>query len=296
MSNQDRAEIIWRLVKAKHMKYCAKYYNKYNNSGILELPTSQAELDEDDNESFKYHSTLLALGSEQLELFYKDYQIEVLEEYERSHRFNGLEALASAEVFEFYSRAEYWSLGEAAALINERNPKVITHDHIENDNSRTAISKALKGTLELLDRAERIGTLNRLNRPLDLIQWTMLKDIQMPSRLVELTLARGKNFYDIQAENTKLKAEITQLELLLTPKPISEIKQQTEKPIGTRERSTLLKLFIGLALSNYGLDPKSSDQIKATEIKSDLDLKGINFDDGTIRKYLDEAKQLLSDG
>ena len=189
MSNQDRAEIIWRLVKAKHMKYCVKYYNKYNSSGILELPNSQSQLDEDASESFNFHSYLLGLSLDELELLNKDYEAELLEEYERSHRFNGQEALASAEVFEFYSRAEYWSLGEAAALINERNPKVITHDHIERDNSVSAISKALKGTLELLERALDMGTLNRLNRPLDLIQWTTLKDIKMPSRLVELTLA-----------------------------------------------------------------------------------------------------------
>ena len=290
MENQDRARMIWRLIDAKHQKYRRQNYNSPNVESILTLPENIDELAEGTIGSFECHVNLLQLDFSKLQQVHQSYEMEIAKEAERQHDFNRAAAFATPDVIDFFSRAEFWSIGEAAALINERNPKVVTESRIETDNSRYVISKALKVTLELLERARSMGTLNRLNRPLDLIQWTMLKDIQMPSRLVELTLARGKTLYDTKAENKKLKERIAELELLESAQPIEDATQQNKKPIGTRERSTLLKLFIGLCLSNYG----NANQIKVAEIKSDLDLKGINFDDGTIRKYLDEAKELIA--
>lgn len=72
----------------------------------------------------------------------------------------------------------------------------------------------------------------------------------------------------------------------------------TDKGINETERSTMLKLIIGMAIDNYGFDPMASKN-KATgedsgSIKSALDRAGINIDADTICRppnYINELKQ-----
>lgn len=62
-----------------------------------------------------------------------------------------------------------------------------------------------------------------------------------------------------------------------------------EKPLGTTERNTLLKLVIGLAVRGYGYDPKANKSSIPKEIADDLFERGITVSDDTVRKYLKEA-------
>jgi hypothetical protein len=59
----------------------------------------------------------------------------------------------------------------------------------------------------------------------------------------------------------------------------------------------MLKLIIGMAIDVYGYDPKSNRN-RATGDKNGISAKilmssGIDITDDTIRKYLNEAKNLL---
>jgi hypothetical protein len=67
--------------------------------------------------------------------------------------------------------------------------------------------------------------------------------------------------------------------------------------ITSTERSTMLKLIIGMAMDAYGYD-KDKRRNNATgtnkgSIKAGLEKKGILMDDETIRKYLKEAENFL---
>ncbi|MER8460323.1 hypothetical protein NKH24_30380 [Mesorhizobium sp. M1300] len=66
-----------------------------------------------------------------------------------------------------------------------------------------------------------------------------------------------------------------------------------EKSLGARERESLLKLVIGMAIKGYSFDPKNGRTTTAKEISGDLALIGMAMDEDTVRKYLAEAKQLL---
>lgn len=63
--------------------------------------------------------------------------------------------------------------------------------------------------------------------------------------------------------------------------------------VGTRERDSLLKLVIGMAVKGYAFDPKATRSKAATEIRSDLEQLGLSLSDDTIRKYLREGADLL---
>lgn len=71
------------------------------------------------------------------------------------------------------------------------------------------------------------------------------------------------------------------------------ISSSLSDQISERERQTVLKLIIGMAIKGYCFDPAASRNSAASEIVSDLALLGISIDDDTVRKWLKEAAALL---
>jgi hypothetical protein len=73
--------------------------------------------------------------------------------------------------------------------------------------------------------------------------------------------------------------------------------RDTPKEVPEKEKNIMLKLIIGMAIDKYGYNPDSLRN-KATgensgSIKAALDFHGIKIDADTIRKYLNDAKELL---
>ncbi|MTI08704.1 hypothetical protein [Curvivirga aplysinae] len=69
--------------------------------------------------------------------------------------------------------------------------------------------------------------------------------------------------------------------------------KKIEKPLHTREKNTLLKMIIGMAVEQYGYNPKQARSRASSDIVSDLANCGISVDPDTIRKWLKEASDLL---
>lgn len=66
-----------------------------------------------------------------------------------------------------------------------------------------------------------------------------------------------------------------------------KVKQKGEVP--TRERDTLLKLVIGMAMKGYRYDPAAAKSSSTKDIADDLVALGMSVSDDTVRKYLKEA-------
>jgi hypothetical protein len=67
----------------------------------------------------------------------------------------------------------------------------------------------------------------------------------------------------------------------------------SEKSLSTRERDSLLKLIIGMAVVGYGYDPTAARSEQPAEITSDLAAAGVPLDVDTVRKWLKQAVELL---
>jgi hypothetical protein len=91
----------------------------------------------------------------------------------------------------------------------------------------------------------------------------------------------------VVAERNAAEARATQLQ--------SEIGSTNKglKALGTRERESLLKLVIGMAVGGYAYDPRQRRSDKIAEIVGDLERAGVDLDADTVRKWLKEAGQLL---
>lgn len=71
-------------------------------------------------------------------------------------------------------------------------------------------------------------------------------------------------------------------------------KEQTMSgDLKPKERNTLLKLLLGLALTNYEYNPQASKNSTAKDIVNDLSLHGLHVDEDTVRKWLNQSKEFL---
>jgi hypothetical protein len=97
------------------------------------------------------------------------------------------------------------------------------------------------------------------------------------------------------AANTSFKAAYElEMTTAIQSRPDDVIDAATErwlddKPMATRERNTLLKLVIGMAVKGYTHDPVAKKSTAPKEIADDLAELGISIDPDTVRKYLKEA-------
>ncbi len=96
----------------------------------------------------------------------------------------------------------------------------------------------------------------------------------------------------------KMVATAFERENLLLNERVSNLEKATADGVlsgnlGTKERESLLKIVIGMAVAGYSFDPKSSRSPTAKEVSDDLMKLGITLSDDTIRKYLKEGADLL---
>lgn len=73
-----------------------------------------------------------------------------------------------------------------------------------------------------------------------------------------------------------------------------KLKSNDATEIQSRERSTLYKLLIGMAIDGYGYNPDAAKSPFPKELEGVLDRLGISVSDDTIRKKLKEASELLA--
>lgn len=65
------------------------------------------------------------------------------------------------------------------------------------------------------------------------------------------------------------------------------------KELDVRERESLLKLVIGMAVGRYRHELGAKKSVAVTPILQDVERLGLSVSDETVRKYLREAERLL---
>jgi len=159
-----------------------------------------------------------------------------------------------------------WTAEEAAALTLGLSPQTVgrlpdvNHPLIDRFHIlRKIISRAFA--------ANDTGSGEYGIVPADYLTWAKLNEFDVP---------------------TELAAEVARVQTL-TP------KRSSDKPLGTRERDTHLKIILGMAMGGYAYNPTASKSPTVREICDDFDRLGLNLDQETIRRKLKEAAALFGD-
>jgi hypothetical protein len=248
------------------------------------------------------------------------------EREERERFFNQPHAIAD---FAHWSKATYWTLDEATALSFGKAPGVVNWENLKPYVSSSPFAQRYARLRDLAFRAEKFGQLYDPVLPGIYIAWAKRNEIDFPADLEAAIRARGiqvadwKSMYDeIKAALDKAKQEEhdlkTRVESLVSSNEelaqavneliaerdaaeakVVQLQSEAEatktaaKGLGARERESLLRLVIGMAVEGYRYDPKQKRSDKIPEIVSDLDKAGIALDADTVRKWLREAAELL---
>jgi len=302
--NHERLEKIYKLFGDRHPAHCVaeRYLYVEQNptaDGMLYLPDDESAMTPEAHAAKAYHSELLALSDHELDERIAEANRLAEEAREAAHPFNVPEAMADDEVYDYWSKAAYWRVEEAVALVMGRNPSK-TVRKVKLRGERIArfhphlCGPKFEALYELAQRAVATKQIYHQSRPGTFLAWAKRNRIDVPERLEVIVRDHGhqvadwKTAYDRQVEKVQaLEARIAELEAA-PPEPAPIPKMQSAV---TRERNTLLKLVLGLAMDCHGYRPHAPRTSTAGEIASALEVQGIAVSEDTIRKYLGEAAE-----
>jgi hypothetical protein len=217
--------------------------------------------------------------------------------------------------FRHWSKAAHWTLDEAVALSFGRAPEVVKWDSVKDLVKDSPFAAKYGRVRDLALRAKAWKQLYDPVLPGIFLAWARRMEIEVPPELVVQVEARGIVIADWKDMFDKLKtqsaddgavmltflgakqleiAELTQERDRLRER-VAELEQAAQearvkgKPLLTKERESLLKLIIGMAVKVYRYDPAVARNEATAKISRDLESLGIPLDDDTVRKWLREG-------
>lgn len=211
---------------------------------------------------------------------------------------------ADAAAYEYWSKASYWTLDEAVILARGRRPEWCKLEQLRENQHVSAFAGEFARLRELAKRAVTMGQLDDPVTPTFFLAWAKRMDFPVAPDLIAAVEARGDQILDWKsiADTVEETAETyrrtveTQgemIERLTDALREAREREPKEKGLGTRERESLLKLALGMAIKGYSFNPWAGRNAATAEIADDLAALGIPLDQDTVRKWLKEGIELL---
>lgn len=162
-----------------------------------------------------YKNELKVLPGDELFALYKQIQAKYLEEIqakdeqqEQQRFFNQPHAKAD---FLHWSKATYWTLDEAIALVFGKAPEKVTWEYIKPSRNVSQFAHKYSRVHDLALRAKNWGQLYDPIQPGLFLAWAKRNDINIPQELLEQVAARGIVIADWKDMYDKLKEQYDSL-------------------------------------------------------------------------------------
>jgi hypothetical protein len=197
--------------------------------------------------------------------------------------------------FGYWARMGKWTEEEAVSLLLGLNPAYTKSEaQLSYRHARPHAAKYLS-LRKLAHRATDQKHIAYPYTPARWLKWAKECGLPMPpvleDNIVKWDGASGSSVSADRARIVQLEAQLAEVTARANaPTPKSKGEPPT---IGTRERETMLKLIIAMAIKGYSYDPKAKRGDRINEIVSDLENCGVPLSDDTVRRYLREAIDLL---
>jgi hypothetical protein len=175
--------------------------------------------------------------------------------------------------YDYWGRMPGWTISEAAALLLDINP----------DFRRTGNGKEVEvGTKEwefgrlrhLLKRARKMDELSSPMSPREFLQWATSNGLR-PSEQLTASVKSGKPLRNWRAKYFNMKRQR------------DDLRTELEDSVSPKERTSLLKIVLGMAKSKFNHREGSPHTVGA--IERALNGVELSVSDDVIRKYLAEA-------
>ncbi|MBB3408025.1 hypothetical protein FHT87_001928 [Rhizobium sp. BK316] len=264
---------------------------------------------------------------EQIQKFLEE-QIEMANRLDASRFFN--KRIAEAN-WDYWSKISYWTPEEAAAISFGKEPNLVNLQSLRPYATNSIFVGSFCAQMELIRRATEAGQLLEKNTPEFFIAWALRTGFQMHPKAIEAVQARGRQIADWKTEfdtlatfleslvvehdrtETELRMQVDQAQGELSSirdAALALLEENTElhaklaelssepgnqKPTPPRERESMLKMILAMAMKKYQFDPTKLKNSATTNIAGAVTEIGLRIDEDTVRKFLNEAKVLLQD-
>jgi hypothetical protein len=300
MTKGERSAAIQVLLERYHGAYYCSLFEPARFISNTRLPFE----DEDDDEKFAaqmaagkaFHEQLDQMPDQELAARKAAIDREKHEASERAHWSNHPLVIATNKTFDHWCKAAYWNTAEAAALLIARDPTKLDQNASRNETKGSDTLRAFLALHELISRAVTAKQIDFSKGPGGYIAWAKRNRIDVPAALEDAVRNHGHQVDDWKGICDRQAVEIGELKAKLAAQEGAGEKSGSAKDtgrIGTRERESLLKLVLAMAIKGYVYDPKAGRNSAIREIAGDLQQLGIPLDEDTVRKYLNEARDLL---
>ncbi len=203
---------------------------------------------------------------------------------EQTHSDDFFQASTIEANFVFWAKQPTWTGRDAAALFCGLNPeRVLTADGMVLRDGERFRSK-LSGMGSTIERGLNAGEVSRRCAPSRWVDWALMRGIPIQTGLIEIVREWDRSTDPRDEEIEQLRGEVTRLR---------ESPSAPAKAVGTRERESMLKLILGMAIGGYAYNPSTGRNTAIKDIETDLATNGLSLSDDTIRTYLQEASTLL---
>ena len=195
---------------------------------------------------------------------------------------------ANAE-FPYWAKMATWSVHEASAVLVGLNPHFAKDHTLGYGREANKYAVRFYGLLELARRAWDQSEIDYPATPANWLDWAKKRDLPI-FPVLEKEIDRWRTFKtpgetirigELEAKNARLESDL------------SKAKSADAQSIGARERDSVLKLIIGMAVAGYKYDPLAQKNDAIRDITGDLEKHGVPLADDTIRKYLRAGADLL---
>lgn len=210
---------------------------------------------------------------------------------------------------DLWGKMPYWRIHEGVALLCGEDP-------LRPDEISDLPAKRRAGIWELAQRALDVKRLSDPIEPILFLEWATQNNLSPPQLLLDTVAQYHEASVDwkAEAELERVRAEKAEKAfdhyLKLAGKRESQIQEleaeimrlqvQAGAPSDSakavalqRSIGSLVKLVGGMAIAAYGFNPHERRSSVVKQIQSDLDLKGIELDEDTIRKWLKEGGKIV---
>ena len=214
------------------------------------------------------------------------------------------QALSNAD-FSYWLKLSRWKRDEAILLSLGKEPRMVRLADLENAAPFDPLRKAVRERREMIERAIGSIQLRDPMSPARFLGWAEKIGLELPSALTNSVkrVAEASQRPSSEADKLTAELEVLRADLDAAHRELAIHRAQAARHPGksksegrdlsVRERTSLIKLVIGMAIGGYGHTPHSSRSPTVSAIVSDLAINGIPLDEDTVRKYLHEGRDLL---
>lgn len=179
--------------------------------------------------------------------------------------------------FDYWSKLSFWTIEQSTALLIGADPDKILDGGSLSASCLAETRDRYRQMFRLLDSHIRMSGVGSNFSPTEAIEWALHAKVDPPGALVAAVQDQGLSLNEKRAR-----------------KGVGAVASPTdEKPLTERERNTLLRIIIGMAIAGYGYDPDAKRSDIAKSIADDLSDLGLDCSDQSVREKLREARELL---